>query len=47
MQLLQYLKGAGEYLTTQKPSQSMLLVVMLVGQPCAYAGFTVLHITIY
>lgn len=47
MQLLQYLKGAGEYLTAQKPSQSRLLVVMLVGQFCAFAGFTVLHITTY
>lgn len=47
MQLLQYLKGAGEYLATQKPSQNRLLVLMLVGQSCAFAGFTVLHITTY
>lgn len=36
MQLRQYLRGAGKYLTAQTPSQSMLLIVMLVGQSCIW-----------
>lgn len=36
MQLQRYLKGAGKYLTAQTPSQSMLLIVMLVGQSCIW-----------
>lgn len=36
MQLPQYLRGAGKYLTAQTPSQSMLLIVMLVGQSCIW-----------